>query len=306
MKTAILIDANHLLSRTFHIPSFQTLSAVVDDKTVLTGATYGFLMSLKIMATTYKKNADDILMVIWDGGGKNFRHELDANYKATRTPKTPEFIFQIQLTQEALRYLGVAQCQIHGTEADDIIGVMAKRARAKDFDVLIISGDKDFNQLVTNHVHILNPKGHNEYEMMTPVSVEEKYGIKPELFTDWLALTGDSTDNIGGIEGVGKKTATQLIQCNGPIENILKATVHYKFAKNGSKKEISEDLQQKINAAKEKLALARKLVQIKTEFDFDIDVDYNTMDIHQLKALFKKYQFNSYLREINEFITAFS
>ena len=303
MKKAILIDANHLLSRTFHVPAFQSMKSVVDDEVVMTGATFGFICSLKNIIEKHQK-PDDSLVVIWDGG-RGFRKELSVEYKANRSSRTPEFIFQLELTQEFLRLLGVMQCQQIDAEADDIIAVLAQRARLKNYDVLIISGDKDFNQIVDDHVNVLNPKGGNEYVLMTPEKVEEHYGIPPKYFADYLALLGDSSDNVKGIDGVGKKTAMKLILGNGSIEDIIKANQHFEIDDNNSKKPVSSKLQAKINDSKKIIELSKKLVLLRTDFkDFNSTCD--EPDFIALKKLFKKYSFKSFLAGFSEFVTMFS
>jgi DNA polymerase I len=303
MRKAIFIDSNHLLSRTFHVPSFQELKTTINDEVVFTGAAYGFLLSLKRLVERYKE-PDDTLVAVWDGG-RGFRVEISAQYKANRAAKTPVFLRQIDLTKQFLRALGVAQCQVKNTEADDIIATLTKRARLKNFDVLIISGDKDFNQIVSEHVHVLNPKGHDEYVMMTPESVESTYGVTPKQFVDYLALVGDSSDNVEGIDGVGKKTAAQLIRCNGSVEDIISADTHYKFDDDGSKKPVSKKLQEKLTASKHILKLAKQLVQIKSDFT-DFDVDCPEPDFMLVKAMFKQYSFKTLLNSFNEFVAVFS
>jgi DNA polymerase-1 len=288
------------------VPSFQDLKVTIDDREVLTGATYGFLWSLKKMFDRYKQENDKVI-VVWDGGGKNFRQELSVEYKATRAKKTPEFLFQIGLTKDFIRVLGVMQVQLPNTEADDIIGVLTIQARLKGYDVLIISGDKDFNQLVSSRVSVAHPNsGEDGDKIMTPEVVEEEYRVKPSQFIDWLALQGDSSDNVAGIEGIGKKTAAKLVQCNGTIEDIVKADVHYKFAKDGTKKEVSEKLQQKINASKEQLLLSKKLVTIQKKFDIELVIDQSDADYHQLRDMMKLYGFSTMLQKFNEFISTFS
>lgn len=303
MKKAIFIDSNHLLSRTFHVPSFQDLKTTINGEEVYTGAAYGFLHSIKRLAEQYKQ-PDDTLVAVWDGG-RGFRVEISAQYKANRAAKTPVFLRQVDLTKQFLRAMGVAQCQVKNTEADDIIATLTRRARLADFDVLIISGDKDFNQIVSDHVHVLNPKGHNEYVMMTPESVESTYGVTPQKFVDYLALLGDSSDNVDGIEGVGKKTAAQLVNCNGSVEDIISADIHYKFDDDGSKKPVSKTLQEKLIASRERLKLAKRLVQIRSDFT-DFDVDCPEPDFMLLKSMFKQYSFKTHLNSFNEFVAVFS
>lgn len=306
MKKLILIDANHLLSRTFHVPSFQSLTAEIDGITVYTGATYGFLHSLLKLVNKYK-GYEDKLVIVWDGGGPGFRDALSNEYKANRAEKTDEFMYQLHLTKDFLCTLGIMQACVQGTEADDIIGMLTKHGRIKGYKVLIISGDKDFNQLVSKNVNVINPNAGKDKEdrIMTPELVEEIYGIPPRLFADWLALLGDSCDNVDGIDGVGKKTATELICANGSINDILNADQHFKISKN-EKKPVSKKMQEKLNSSKEKLKLSYKLVQIATDLDIDLQIEDVKPNFIKLKNMFKKYSFNSLLQKFNEFVAIFS
>jgi DNA polymerase-1 len=306
MKKLILIDANHLLSRTFHVPSFQSLTAEIDGKIVYTGATYGFLHSLLKLINKYK-GADDKLVIVWDGGGRGFRDELSNDYKANRAEKTDEFMYQLHLTKDFLRMLGVMQACVQGVEADDIIGILTKEGRIKGYKILIISGDKDFNQLVSKNVNVVNPNAGKDKEdrIMTPELVQEIYGIPPRLFADWLALLGDSCDNVDGIDGIGKKTATELICGNGSINDILIIDQHFKISK-GERKAVSKKMQEKLNSSKEKLKLSYKLVQIATDLDIDLHIDNVKPDFIKLKNAFKRYSFNSLLQKFNEFVAVFS
>ena len=302
MRKVILVDANHLLSRTFHVPAFQSLNVDIDGEEVFTGATFGFLQSLKRMIELHKQ-VNDMIIVVWDGSGPGFRSILSSDYKANRAKKTPDFLCQMKLTKEFLKCMGVLQCELANTEADDVIATLAKRARLKNFKVLIISGDKDFNQIVSTHINVLNPKGHNEYILMTPDTVQEHYGVTPRLFVDYLSLLGDSSDNVSGIESVGKKTAAELVCANGTVEDILASDIHYKL-KDGVKKPISKSLQEKINSSKDVLRLAKQLVTIK--LDIDVSVDDVKPDFHLLKNMFKKYNFKSFLDDFSQFVTLFS
>jgi DNA polymerase I len=303
VKKAILVDANHLLSRTIHVPSFQALRSEVDGEFLPTGATFGFIVSLKRMIEKYK-NLNDTIIIVWDGG-HGFRKQLSVEYKATRASRTPDFIFQLDLTKQFLRTMGIAQCCQVDVEADDIIATLARRARLKDYDVLIISGDKDFNQIVSDHVNVLNPKGHNEYVLMTPESVKEHYGISSTQFVDYLALLGDSSDNVAGIEGVGKKTAAELIMANGTIEDMIAADVHYKLDEDGQKKPVSKKLQEKLNASKPIMKLAKELVLLRDDFD-EFELDNPEPDLLALKAMFKKYSFKTLLSCFDEYVALFS
>jgi DNA polymerase I len=301
---ALIIDAHHLLSRTFHVPALQHLKSTVDGVTTYTGATYGFLNSFKSIVEAQRHDA---LIVVWDGGGKGFRNQIYPEYKANRIHRTDEFIYQLKLTQEFLKLMGVRQEQVPNVEADDIIGVLSKQARKFGWKVLIISGDKDFNQLVSNNVFILNPRQGEDGtdRIMTPEKVKEIYGVTPNQFIDWLTLNGDSSDNVDGIDGIGKKTASELIQANNSIQEIINSDIHYKLV-NGVKKPVSKKLQDKLNANKEKLKLNLQLVKIQTDLDVKLNKNKPDPDFIKLKDMFKTYEFNSFIRDFNKFVMTFS
>jgi len=293
-----------LLNRNFHVPTLQHLSVEIDGEEIHTGAAYGFLMSFKKMQI--EKDKDEEIYVVWDGGGENWRHKLTSDYKANRKQKTDIFHRQQLITQDILRSLGVAQCQAKGEEADDLIGSLAKFKRLQGNTVIIISSDKDFNQLVSRHIQVLHPKmSNNDEKLMTPAQIEEDFGIPPSKFADWLALRGDSSDNIKGLEGVGKKTATELILGSGSVEEILSTDRHF-LIKKGEKKPASRKLQEKINNSKEILKLSRQLVDIKCDISLKGKITRQKPDFHLLKTLFKKYQFKKCLQDFNEFVRDFS
>ena len=301
---SIILDCNHFLNRNFHIASFQHLSANIDGKEVLTGAAYGFIWSIKKVFA--EKEPSDVVYAAWDGGGKNWRHEVDPNYKATRSQKVEDFYFQLNLSYTFLQLLGVTQYKAVGVEADDLIGSITKRERIKGNKVLIISSDKDFNQLVSKHVNILHPEmANNSSKLMTPEQIKEDYGIEPHQFADYLALLGDNGDNIQGIDGVGKKTAKELILGNETIDNIINSDVHY-LLKDGEKKVVSNKLQEKLNRSKDILKISKQLVRIKCDFDLNKTEQKDKPNFIELKNQFKKFGFNSCLQRFNEFVAEFS
>lgn len=306
MKT-IIIDSNHLLNRNFHIKSFQNLSVTIDGETLLTGAVFGFLWSIKKIVN--EKDPDDEVFAVWDSEGKNWRHELDSNYKANRGSKTNDFYFQAKLSYDFLKVLGIPQYKCKGYEADDIIGTLAKKKRIEGKKVLIISKDKDFNQLISRHVNVLHPGmggTNNDEKLMTPQVVLEEYGIPPTMFIDYLALIGDSSDNVAGIDGVGPKTAKELLLGNNSIEEIVNNDVHYCLKEDGTKKVASKKLQEKINASKKILTLAKQLVTIKCDLEIDDVLDVQKPDFIKFKEMLKTYQLNSCLRRFDEFVSDFS
>ena len=301
---SIILDCNHLLNRNFHIKSFQNLSSFVDGKEVFTGAVYGFVWSIKKIMS--EKKQSDIIHAVWDGGGKNWRHAIDPNYKANRSSKADDFYFQLHLSYTFLQLLGLTQYRAEGIEADDLIGSLVKQERIKGNEIVIISSDKDFNQLVSKHVSILHPEMANiSSKLMTPSQVKEDYGIEPHQFVDYLALIGDSGDNVQGIDGVAKKTAVELILGNESVDNIINSDTYY-VLKDGEKKSVSNKLKEKLDKSKEILKISKQLVKIKCDFDLSKVMKKEKPNLIELKNLFKKYEFKSCLQRFDEFIAEFS
>jgi DNA polymerase-1 len=214
-KKLLLIDGNSLLHRAFHaLP--QSLSTSTGQPT---NAIYGLAqMLLPLLAD----DAPDAALVAFDAPGKTFRDELFEDYKAGRPPTDETLIAQFDLAHELIDALGMAQTEIAGYEADDIIGTVAEKASAAGFDVLIITGDRDVLQLVDDQISVLATiRGLSETQLYKPDEVEEEYGVRPNQIADYKALAGDSSDNIPGVAGVGPKTAAQLLEQFADVEELL-------------------------------------------------------------------------------------
>ncbi|MBW6458881.1 MAG: DNA polymerase I, partial [FCB group bacterium] len=215
-------------------------------------ATYGFLNALfKII----KDESPDYLAVAFDSREKTFRHEKFPEYKATREKMPFEMRPQIQWIKDILQAMRIPMIEIPGYEADDVIGTLAKRAEREGLDTYMVSGDKDFMQLVSPHVFLYAPAtGKRPLMIYGEAEVEEKWGVGPEHITDLLGLMGDSSDNIPGIIGIGEKTAVKLLREYGTLEALLSS------ADEISNPRMKEKLTEEAHMAR----LSRELVTIDT------------------------------------------
>lgn len=228
-KTFLILDGNALLHRAWHaIPPLTS----PDGRVV--NAAYGFTNVIEKMRTDFKP---DYMAVAWDLPGATFRHKAFEAYKATREKKDQALYDQIPIIQEILDAYNIPSLSVEGMEADDIIGTLSKKfGPDKDVLVLILTGDMDALQLVDKDVEVVAfIKGLSETKRYDITAVKERYGLVPEQLIDLKTLMGDTSDNIPGIAGIGKKTATLLIQEYGSLEGILEAIkkdlVPEKFAK---------------------------------------------------------------------------
>jgi DNA polymerase-1 len=220
----LIIDGRHLLYRTHD--SFNSLSVEIDGKNVPTGGLYGFLT----VATKIHARYGGAVVVAWEGRD-NFRLAVYPEYKGKHQPVDPEkleFIREMALQEKALRRflttLGVRQYVGVGCEADDVIGRVAHTMSKLGRSVFIYSGDSDLRQLVDDNVRTISPgKGAIKEVMFDAEAVQEKHGVSPSQIADLKALSGDSSDNIPGVRGVGPKTAATLISHYGDLKSVVKA-----------------------------------------------------------------------------------
>lgn len=214
-KKIVLIDGHSILTRAFFgVPDLTNVDGLH------TNAVYGFL---NIMFKILEEEKPDGLFVAFDVKAPTFRHKMYEAYKGTRKPMPQELHEQVPLIQEVLKTMHITVMTKEGYEADDILGTVARQAREKDYDVVIVSGDRDLLQLAEERVLIRIPKtkkGGTEIENYYAVDVKETYGVTPKAFIDMKGLMGDTADNIPGVRSIGEKTASKLIQEYGTIENI--------------------------------------------------------------------------------------
>jgi len=205
----VLVDGSSYLYRAFH--AFPPLTNSAGEPT---GAMYGVLNMLKSLISQVQPSH---LAVVFDAKGKTFRDEMFEQYKSHRPPMPDDLRKQIQPLHDIIRALGIPLLVIEGVEADDVIGTLAVAASKTNQKVLISTGDKDMAQLVDDNIMLINTMNNS---LLDRDAVIEKYGIPPELIIDYLALMGDSADNIPGVAGVGEKTALGLLQGIGSMAEI--------------------------------------------------------------------------------------
>jgi len=227
------------------------------SKGMPTGALYVFA---SMLIRLYLDDKPELCAVVFDAAGPTFRHELDPAYKATRREAPADLVSQFPWFEPLVRAFRLPVLRVPGVEADDVIATLARRARAVGLDVVILSADKDLMQLVDDHVTIVDSMRDVVYD---PARVKEKFGVPPGLVGDWLALRGDASDNIPGVEGIGDVTATRLLGQYGSIEGILAHAAEIK-GKLGDK---LRDPAQLAN-----LARSRRLVRLADDVPLEGDV----------------------------------
>jgi DNA polymerase I len=215
-ETLLLVDGHNLVYRAFH-----AMPALSNSRGEMTNAAYGFTsMLFKALNDTTPTYA----IAAFDLPGPTFRHEKFAAYKAQRTRAPAELTAQFPWAREVVEALGIPIIEVPTFEADDVIGTLAVKAEAAGLDVIILTGDLDTLQLVTEHVRVYaSRRGISETIIYDVDKVRERYGFEPPLVVDFKALQGDPSDNIPGVPGIGEKTAMSLVQQYGPLENVLEA-----------------------------------------------------------------------------------
>ena len=282
----VLVDGSSYLYRAFH--AFPPLTNSAGEPT---GAMYGVLNMLKSLISQVQPSH---IAVVFDAKGKTFRDEMFEQYKSHRPPMPDDLRKQIQPLHDIIRALGIPLLVIEGVEADDVIGTLAVSASKANQKVLISTGDKDMAQLVDDNIMLINTMNNT---LLDRDAVIEKYGIPPELIIDYLALMGDSADNIPGVAGVGEKTALGLLQGIGSMAEIY-ANLD-KVAElpiRGAKK-----LGDKLLAEKEMADLSYRLATIKTDVALDITPEQLTLGASnndQLTEYFGRYEFKRWLNEV--------
>ncbi|KAA1195057.1 DNA polymerase I [Photorhabdus heterorhabditis] len=282
----ILVDGSSYLYRAYH--AFPPLTNSAGEPT---GAMYGVLNMLRSMVMQYKPSH---VAVVFDAKGKTFRDELFAEYKSHRPPMPDDLRAQIEPLHQMVEAMGLPLLVVPGVEADDVIGTLALQAEKEGRAVLISTGDKDMAQLVTPNITLINTMNNT---ILGPEEVAEKYGVPPELIIDFLALMGDSSDNIPGVPGVGEKTALGLLQGIGGMDDIFAnldkiAGLNFRGAKT---------LANKMEQHKDVAYLSYKLATIKTDVELDktcVALSVAEPDTEKLHELFSRYEFKRWLSDV--------
>ena len=285
-RRLFLLDGHSLSYRAFFAlpPSLATTSGQV------TNAVYGFTsMLIKLLA----EERPDLIAVAFDVGRPTVRLDKYAEYKAGR-PETPdEFRQQLGLIVEVLETLRIPVIGIEGHEADDAIATLALRALAQGIEVVIVTADRDFFQLVRPGLTVMfNVKGISDIRRYDVEAVTERFGLPPEKYLDYVALKGDASDNIPGVPGVGEKTATKLVQDFGSVEELMTRT-----------DELKGKLKESISAAGDQLALNKELAELNTDVDVDLEPDDAVMgewDLEAVRRLFTSLEFRTLFERLEE------
>lgn len=256
MQTLLIIDGNAIMHRAYHaLPPFKSADGTP------TNVVYGYLSMLNKVIVDFKP---DYLISCFDTPEKTFRNELFKEYQSQRPKIDDEFIVQIPLVKQAADAAGIVRMEKPGYEADDLIGTITRIFEANKFRVVILTGDKDIFQLITDNVFVAAPQlGLANIKIFDKSEVEKKLDIAPNQIIEYKALVGDPSDNYPGASGIGPKTACKLIHQFGTVENIYK---------NIDKVE-SEKIKEILKKERESVLLSEKLATIMTDVAIDLDIE---------------------------------
>jgi len=276
-----LIDGSSYLYRAFH-----ALPNLTSGDGQPTGAIFGVANMVRRLVERYQPSR---VAVIFDAPGKTFRHETYAEYKATRPPMPDELKRQIEPLYQLIDALGLPRLVIEGVEADDVIATLARQAQEAHLAVLISSGDKDLAQLVDDGVVLEDTMLDKHYD---PIAVREKFGVGPERIADLLALTGDSSDNIPGIEKVGPKTAAKWLDVYGDLDGVIRHA-----------DEIGGKIGDNLRAGLDQLALSRQLVTLDDAVTLEGGLDAlepTSPDRERVVELLRRFGFSTWLKRFSD------
>ena len=277
----ILVDGSSYLYRAYH-----ALPPLTTSKNQPTGAIKGVISMIKKILIDHPESP---LAVVFDAKGKTFRHDMYSEYKANRPPMPEDLVQQIEPIHQIITLMGIKLIMIPGVEADDVIGTLAEQARQKRLDTVISTGDKDMTQLVCKNVSVVNTMSG---ELLNESGVLKKFGVEPKYITDYLALIGDKSDNVPGVEKVGPKTAVKWLNEFGDIDGI-----------KSNAESIGGKVGENLRASLETLDLAHQLVKIKTDVELDLgieDLKVGEPNSKELSKIYKELEFNAWLQEVPE------
>jgi len=286
-RRLFLLDGHSLSYRAF----FALPTSLATTSGQVTNAVYGFTsMLIKLLA----EERPDLIAVAFDVGRPTVRLEKYAEYKAGRAETPDEFRQQLGLIVEVLETLRIPVIGIEGHEADDAIATLALRALDRGIEVVIVTADRDFFQLVRPGLTVMfNVKGISDIRRYDVDAVTERFGLPPAKYLDYVALKGDASDNIPGVPGVGEKTASKLVQDFGSVEELLRRTDELKKGK----------LKESIEAAGEQLALNKELAELNTDVDVDLEPEDAVMgdwDVEAVRRLFISLEFRTLFERLEE------
>lgn len=297
-KKILLIDGNSMANRAF----YATMGRMMKTPTgISTNAVYGFF---QIMFKTIEEEKPDKIIVAFDISSSEKRTKIFSEYKAGRHKAPEDLTMQFPIIKELLKTMNIPIVQKDGIEADDILGAIAKKEGKKGNKIIILTGDRDYFQLVDINVNIRYPKtimGKTEYIIYDNYKINEEYGLTPEKLIEVKALMGDASDNIPGVKGIGEKTALKLIIQFGSLEKI------YKYIENSDGKEIAKATLNKLIKDKEMAYVSKDLGRIDIEYDYEKDLGINIDSIRytdwrteEAYSYFKKISFNKFLDKFKD------
>jgi len=279
----ILVDGSSYLFRAYHVPQLQRLT---NSRNQMTGAVYGVINMLRKLIKDYHP---EHMAVVFDAKGKTFRHDMYDQYKANRPPMPDELRDQIQPIHDIVDAMGLPRIVIPGVEADDVIGTYARQASEKGIDILVSTGDKDMAQLVNDHVTLVNTMSDT---VMDEAGVIAKFDVPPSAIIDYLALIGDTSDNIPGVPKVGPKTAAKWLKQYSTLDELIEHAAEIKGKVGDS---LREHLDQ--------LPLSRDLTTIKCDVDLEQSIDdleIRQPDTDRLREIFTEMEFKSWLSDLSQ------
>ncbi|MBN8512702.1 MAG: DNA polymerase I [Candidatus Accumulibacter regalis] len=284
MPTLLLVDGSSYLYRAFHaMPDLRT------TRSEPTGALHGVLNMLRRLESDYQAADVAYKACVFDAKGRTFRDDWYPQYKANRPPMPDDMACQIEPLHAAIAALGWPLLSVDGVEADDVIGTLAQQAAAQGVAVVVSTGDKDLAQLVGPHVKLVNTMSN---EVLDEAGVLAKFGVPAERIVDYLALVGDSVDNVPGVDKVGAKTAVKWLGQYGSLDGVIAAAA-----------DIGGVVGQNLRRALDFLPLARRLVTVRCDLDLPLaltDLGPRPVDRERLAELFARYEMRSWLREVQE------
>ena len=278
-RCLVLVDGSSYLYRAFH-----AMPSLTNSKGQPTGAAYGMTNMLKRLEAEVQP---ELAAVIFDAKGKTFRDDLYPEYKANRPPMPTELRTQLESIHAIVRGLGFTVLVEGGVEADDVIGTLAEQARQRGLDVLVCTGDKDMAQLVDDRVTMVNTM---DDPVLDAAGVKAKFGVPPESIVDYLALVGDTVDNVPGVPKVGPKTASKWLGEYGTLENLV-----------AHADEIKGKVGENLRASLAQIPLSKELVTILRDVELDVgplDLELVEPDTEALKTLYGELEFRTWLGEL--------
>lgn len=274
-----LVDGSSYLYRAFH-----ALPKLTNSHGQATGALLGVANMLRRLLS---EENPEYIAVVFDAKGPTFRHQLYPEYKATRPPMPTELASQVEPIHEFVRLLGLPLIQVKGVEADDVIGTLARRAGEQGMRCVISTGDKDMAQLVDERTTLINTMTETRLDR---TGIKHRFGVTPEQFIDFLTLTGDTSDNIPGVDKCGPKTAAKWLETYGSLDRLVE-----------NAQDIGGKVGENLRSARDTLALSRQLVTISTDLELDyepLDLRRSPIDPEGLRAAARRYEFNTWLKEL--------